>query len=308
VTLDYLDALDKLLLMGVSQLTSDFTQRQAQFVAAKQFPDGGFAGRIGKADLYYTDFGVRLMRLLSVDDDTPKPTAQWLTALPMNNATILDCFSFLNTVRLLHDIGQDVPFEKPSLIASLRDQQLADGGFARSGVGVVSAYNTFIAALCFQMLDVDFPEAHKAVESIRRLRRPDGGYCETLGQSLSQANSTSAAVAFLTMQDALEPDAAEAAKGFLSSMQTSEGGLLAHPMAPEADLLSTFTGVLTLFGLNALDGLDLPGVARFAGVLAQPGGAFAARVGDDEPDIEYTYYGIGTLALLRAYVLAVETN
>jgi len=305
---NYLDALDKLLLMGVSQLSPDLTQLQVRFANEKQLPDGGFRGAMGGADLYYTDFGVRLMRLLSDDENVLAPTARWISSLPTDTMTVLECFSYLNTIRLLRDCGHHIPLRDAPLIESLRSQQPADGGFARPGSAEVSAYNTFMAALCFQMLKMDFPDAERAVAAIRNLRRHDGGYCEMPGQPASQTNATSAAVAFLTMQDALEPESTPASAGFLASMQTSEGGLLAHPTAPEADLLSTFTGALTLFGLNAMDSIHLPSVAGFAGVLQQPRGGFVGFLGHDPTDVEYTYYGVATLALLRAYVMAVEAG
>lgn len=65
---------------------------------------------------------------------------------------------------------------------------------------------------------------------------------------------------------------------------------------------------MTLFGLNELERLDLPAIARFVGSLASPAGGFRACLSDDEPDIEYTYYGIGTMALLRTFVMAREQN
>ena len=70
------------------------------------------------------------------------------------------------------------------------------------------------------------------------------------------------------------------------------------PARPEPDLLSTFTASIALAGLGALSRVKLAPIARFAHALQAPAGGFRACAGDAAPDVEYTYYGIGTLALL----------
>jgi geranylgeranyl transferase type-2 subunit beta len=81
-------------------------------------------------------------------------------------------------------------------------------------------------------------------------------------------------------------------------MQTDEGGLRANTRIPIADLLSTFTGLLTLADLGAAAEIDLPAVRRFAQSLALEEGGFRGAEWDPAHDIEYTFYGLGTLGLL----------
>ncbi len=81
-------------------------------------------------------------------------------------------------------------------------------------------------------------------------------------------------------------------------MQSPEGGLRANGRAPLADLLSTFTGTWTLAQLNALDHLDKQAVLRFAQSLELPTGGFRAGLWDNRADVEYTFYGLGALAIL----------
>lgn len=301
----YLDSLDKLLLLGVSQLSPEFVERHAAFVLTHQQPNGGFSGPTGGADLYYTDFGLRLARLLCDDYSPIEPTAKRITSLPQPTS-VLDCFSLLNSIRLLRDMGYEAQIDRTTIVETITAQRIADGGFGRVGSKVISGYNTFIAALCFEILETEFPDGQQAAAAIQNLRQPDGGYSESSDQHLSQTNATSAAVAFLTMHNDL--DAAEQAADLLASMQSSDGGLLAHRQAPAADLLSTLTGALTLFGLNTMDRLNLAGVARYIGALALPDGGFVGYLDSDTPDVEYTYYGVGALALLRAYVAAAQAD
>ena len=75
-------------------------------------------------------------------------------------------------------------------------------------------------------------------------------------------------------------------------------GWIANTRIPIADLLSTFTGLLTLFDLNAPDAIQLPPARRFVESLAQPAGGFFAAAWDTAADVEYTFYGLGSLALL----------
>jgi prenyltransferase beta subunit len=84
---------------------------------------------------------------------------------------------------------------------------------------------------------------------------------------------------------------------FLTAMQSPAGGLRAHSGAG-ADMLSTFTGIMTLLQANELRRLNLPSIARFTAACADPDGGFAACPGD-MPDVEYTYYGLAVLGLLR---------
>ena len=53
-------------------------------------------------------------------------------------------------------------------------------------------------------------------------------------------------------------------------------------------------------GAQALD--DLAAVRRFASSLELEQGGFRGAEWDPAHDIEYTFYGLGTLGLLRPYV------
>ena len=64
-----------------------------------------------------------------------------------------------------------------------------------------------------------------------------------------------------------------------------------------ADLLSTFTGCWTLADLGALDRADRPRVREYVLALQGPQGGFRGGTWDAGLDVEYTFYGIGALAL-----------
>jgi geranylgeranyl transferase type-2 subunit beta len=65
-----------------------------------------------------------------------------------------------------------------------------------------------------------------------------------------------------------------------------------------ADLLSTFTGCWTLEQLGALGRIDAAAARAYAEALAEPAGGFRGGLWDEHSDMEYTFYGLGAVALL----------
>jgi geranylgeranyl transferase type-2 subunit beta len=81
-------------------------------------------------------------------------------------------------------------------------------------------------------------------------------------------------------------------------MQNDEGGLRANSRIPIADILSSFTGFLTLQDLNGDSEIDKQRLMRYASSLEQTSGGFLGAAWDEVCDVEYTFYGLGTIALL----------
>jgi geranylgeranyl transferase type-2 subunit beta len=189
--------------------------------------------------------------------------------------------------------------DRRSLEAALGQQALPEGGFGPPDVLAVSAYQTFLAVLCLQMLDEPAP-SEATVERVASLQRDSGGFAERADDDRAQSNATSAALGVLLIGNALPEIDLPAALGFVVAQQAADGGLAAHPEAAAGDLLSTFTGLLTLALMGTPAQLDLPALGRFVRGAAHPGGGFGAMPGDPEADVEYTFYGIATLGLLRS--------
>ncbi|MCH5373925.1 MAG: beta-hydroxylase, partial [Planctomycetes bacterium] len=62
--LSYLGQLTLRFAGGMAELPESLRERHASFLAAAQQPDGGFAGREGGSDVYYTSFGLRSLSML----------------------------------------------------------------------------------------------------------------------------------------------------------------------------------------------------------------------------------------------------
>jgi geranylgeranyl transferase type-2 subunit beta len=308
VTNGYLDLLDTLLRIGLSPLSHRTTQPHVAYVIGRQRPDGGFPAREGPSDVYYSDFAVRVLTFLAPGHPALVRAAGYISGVAPPPRDVVDCFGLLNCERLLRGGGIEAEVAREPIHAVLERQLQPRGGFARPGFEGVSAYHTFIAALCCEALGQPVPAAELAVEAVGGLQMRNGGFAEQAGQGLAQTSATAAATAFLTITDAITPGQRDGAVRFLASMQSADGGLRAHEHVARGDLLSTFTGLLALGGADGLEGVDLPSVGRFVRDCALPTGGFGSCPADPGADIEYTFYGIGCLAVLRAAVEGLSAS
>lgn len=262
--------------------------------------DGGYRGRQGPSDRYYTDFAVRLLDLSDAPKRDFERVAAYLRECP-SDADLVHLFCHLNAARLLRKREIEVP--GPADTRRVLDaQRTPRGAFAHPGGTEPSAYLTFLAALIREMTGEALPEHGKAVAALRRLRKADGGFCDQPGEAPAQASTTAAAIAALGLLGAVDAQETAQAALFLAGLQTPDGGIRAHREAPEADLLSTFTTLVCLAGLRALDLVHLAPIGRFVLALRTAEGGFRGSAADPEYDVEYTYYGVGSLCLLQAHL------
>jgi len=303
----YLLLLDRRLSEGVGRLPESFRLRQTRFVAGRQQGDGGFAGRAGPSDLYYTRFALNALAVLGVPGDAAvwQRARDYLQAASREPADLPDCASFLHSVHLAEGAGVS-PFccnarrsERLAAVRAYVDRcRAADGGYAALPGGAPGPYHTFLAAVCYELLGNAVEDVADVVGSVLSCGTADGGFAEAPGRDAGQTSPTVAALALLGMVGSLDPKAARGAACFLTAMQADDGGLKAHDGAPEADLLSTFTGFVALAALGELAGLRLGSAGRFVRSLALPSGGFRATASDTEADVEYAFYGVGVLGLL----------
>ena len=281
----YLDMLDVLLRPGIAGLSEQFVATQVDFVASRQQLDGGFVGRRGSSDPYYTDFALRTLAWLAPEHAAFDRAGGYVAGLACPPRDVVECFNFLSASRLMQRrsarAGEIAAgrCEPAMLVEWLSERILPGGGFARFAEDDrVSAYHTFLGSLCFQMLSVDMPAIGKAIQAVGSLSRSDGGFAELADQQASQTNATAAAVGFLLMHDALPAEKTTTGTArFLVEMQSDGGGLRAHAGVAGGDLLSTFTGLLTLAGLGRFQDIDVAGVARFLRRTARADGRRATR-------------------------------
>ena len=250
---------------------------------------------------------VRSLALLGeLYGDTAENAAIFLRSRLQRQESLVDFFSLLYSAELLK-ISADVDLFAASrsdwreqvtrfLLGLRRD----DGGFAKTDEGAASStYQTFLVCVALDMLQQPIPEPERIISFLRSQQMEDGGFREIRAARRGGTNPTAAAIGTLRILESLDADASEGAIDFLLDRQSDEGGLTANTRIPIADVLSTFTGLVTLSDLGASHELDLSAIAEFVGQLESERGGFRAALWDDRYDVEYSFYGLGTLALLE---------
>lgn len=302
----YLDRLTLQLTAGAAMLPQSFVDRHSNYIIERQRPDGGWSGREGESDLYYTSFALRSLAILGyLEGGVASRSALFLQQQMQSHQTIVDILSLVYGGRLIQAACNLDPFaESPvhwearlsELLDSLRRN---DGGFSKSLQGQAgSTYQTFLVAICRELIGCPLPNDDVAGDFIMAQRQPDGGFLEVRVAKRSGTNPTAAAIGALTTLNRLESSVADKASQFLIDRQMDEGGFSANTRMPLPDLLSTFTGCLTLQHLNAIEHIDCDGARRYALSMERSSGGFAGFELDPAEDVEYTFYGLGALALL----------
>jgi geranylgeranyl transferase type-2 subunit beta len=306
---NYLQDLNDRVAQGVAQLPESLRRRQAQYIAGKLNPDGGFSGREGESDLSYTGFGLRGLAVLdALTPDVCERASSFLRGCLTKQTSVVDFFSFLYACVLVQasagvDVLADSPADWPLRVAAtLEAFRTKDNGYNKSpGASSGSTYHTFLVGLCFELLGRSLPNGNEVLRFVQSRRREDGGYVEVAAMRRSGTNPTAAGIGLLHLLKGrdLPKDDIEPTIEFLAQMRSpDEGGLRANDRIPLADLLSTFTGCWTLAQLGALERIETRQAFHYVTSLEQPEGGFLGGVWDEGTDVEYTFYGLGSLALL----------
>jgi geranylgeranyl transferase type-2 subunit beta len=285
----YLHRLDSKVRSGLADLGAGFADRHAGFLASKQMPDGGFSGRRPGSDPYYTDFALRALAALKPECERFTGAAGYLRNINEPPRGVTDSFSRLSCARTLSTFGLHIEVDTDAIHAALE----------KAGP---TPYDTFLSALCRQMLGEEPFQGERPYELLRPFECPDGGFAQAVGETAGQTNATAAAVGALVIGGDLSEAAAQGASRFLLAMQAPGGGIMYRAGAPEPDLLSTFTALVTLTDLGTADRADLAGLGRFLRAMSKKKGGFRASASDPQADVEYTYYGAATAALLRSHL------
>jgi len=306
--MSYLAELMLRLSAGVFCLDAATRVRHKMFLIHAQNDDGGFSGRKGPSDLYYTGFAMRGLTLLGELDEGVAGRVTGLLKdrlaprLPgVDFISLITCAVLAETAtgrKAFAELGIDA---RQAVGEFFRPFRRDDGGYAKTPRGGQSStYHTFLVAACQQLLGAPLEEPKRMVELTRSRQRDDGGFVELDAMRHSGTNPTAAAVGLLKICDALDRPTAAAATGFLARMQTPEGGMRANQRIGVADLLSTFTAVVALHDTNSAEAIATGAALRFAESLQMPRGGFRAGAWDDAADVEYTFYGLGVLGLLAS--------
>lgn len=302
----YLEDLAIRLATGIGRLSEALRQRHSDYLRSVQQPDGGFTGRLGGSDLYYTGFALRSLSILGeLSGPLADRAASFLRHRMSGRESIVDFLSLVYGAALLEtsagiDVFAGVAIDwRDNVAGALERLRRDDGGYAKAEEGMASStYHTFLVLLCLQLIERPFSEPGRVVSFLLSQQADEGGFREIRASKRAGTNPTAAAIGALRMLGALTPEIQASTIAFLAEMQTDEGGLRANTRIPIADLLSTFTGCLTLLDLGGIDAIEIDAALRYAQSLELDSGGFQGAVWDPAHDVEYTFYGLGCLALL----------
>ena len=292
---------------GLKTLDSQRLERHRAFLLTQQMPDGGFRGREGDSDLYYTGFAVRALAVTGgLSDALAAQVAGFLRQHAPLDLGVIDLLSWLYSALVVQAAsGDDLLADAPAdfvdqVSARLESTRVADGGYAKSLQGSAgSTYHSFMVALTYELLGKKVPRPNRLIQFLYDRQRDDGGFVEIAPMRRSGTNPTAAAVALLNSLGGMDADIEDDVQGFLTDVVSTEGGFQANTRIPFADGLSTFTGLLTGQDLGRRDIIKPPQVLHWLETqIESPDGGFRGASWDQQTDAEYTFYGLGILGLL----------
>lgn len=308
-SIPYLQRLTGQLVDAVDRLPVEIRRRHSVWIKGLQNPDGGFSGREGGSDLYYTGFALRSLAVLQeLEPEICERSARFLQSRLNERATVVDLFSLLVSSLLVQLGGGPDVFASSSpgwadrAAATLETHRHPDGGYAKSPGGTSgSTYTTFLVALALEVLRRPIPNPQLVV-SFLQTRERSGGFVEISQMKRAGTNPTAAAIGTLQILNALDDSLRVTTTEFLMKLfAPADGGLRANDRIPTADLLSTFTGCWTLSDLGSLHRVDCDRIVAYAESLQSATGGFRGASWDTGKDVEYTFYGIGVLALFAGF-------
>lgn len=281
-------------------LLHDSADSVAQFIQAQHHASGGFIDRDGRADLYYTVFGleclIALQRDLPLDD-----LARYVRTIDAAKLDFVHTGCFARCFSVLRRGGHAVDENQLKALADqLEKWRTPDGGYSgATGATQGSAYGCFLAAAALQDLGLDDRIDRDAIgDCLGRLAVGDGSY--TNGEEIPLGNTPATAAAVtLAHQFAFPIDQAKSRQWLLERCHAG-GGFFALPEAPLPDLLSTAVALHALSTLKAdIDAIREP-CLDFIDTLWTSRGSFYSNWADEDDalDTEYTWYALLALGHL----------
>src|SRR5438128_1403793 len=170
----YLQRLTERLAGAVSRLSPETQLRHTAYLRSRQNPDGGFSGREGGSDLYYTGFALRGLALLdALTSEIVGPATDFLRRSLTQQASVVDFYSLLYACLLVQasggpDILADSPTDWPDRVAAtLETFRTVDGGYAKAaGNAAGSTYHTFLVGLCYELLGRSVPRSEEVAKFV----------------------------------------------------------------------------------------------------------------------------------------------
>ena len=295
----YLDMLDALLRPGVAGLSSRFVESQVRFVAGRQQPDGGFSGRQGGSDAYYTDFALRTLVWLAPGHAALAPAAGYLARQPYPPRDVVECFSLLHAHRLLEGhaakiAGASEPAVSPDAETSVAFRSAKERGFRGAKGDTPTDIHSPVPS------PSGFVDAGGTLDPLRFTEwlygqlLPSGGFARFFHDRRASAYHTFLGALCFQMLGGEMP-AAEDAVAALAALSRPDGGYaeLAGQTAAQTSATAAATAFLLMH--DALSEEDAAKTARFLVSVQSPDGGLKPHAAVRGGDLLSTFTGLLTL-------------
>jgi len=279
---------------GIASLTADAVDSVTDFLLSQQNQDGGFAGRNGKSDLYYTVFGIQLIHALKLIPS--ESLKSYITSF--GNPALLD---FVHSVSLLRclamlQIGSSALIER--LFLQVEAYRTSDGGYNHTAkhMETGTVYANYLAHLAYRESDTEMPQAHLLLHCVMKLQKIDGSFANDSETALGSTGATAAAFILLKLLGQYIDDRMVEA---LVSRSYPGNGFKPYLSSPIPDLLSTATALFALKSteLDFKIPQDCMDHREFITSLWNADGGFSGNILDDVSDCEYTFYALLALGV-----------
>lgn len=303
------------------------------FLLSRINPDGGFQGRTGKSDLYYTAFGIDLLMALHTlpfmvhDSPLTAPIADYIIRFGSgDNLAFMDLVSLARArTRLMPD--QAAPEWRQAIANHISRFRTANGGYdSHPGSTTATATATYMAWIALEAIDIEPENPSTIISALQLLQTPDGAYSNLPGMPVGNTPSTAAAQVLLHHFGLLQPAPPPSSTPICHSRSLppftihnspltprtvawmldqldDSGGFRAFPQAPIPDLLSTGTALFALSCLATAATLHsepeiVTACHSFIASRRTPSGGYCGHAFDTVADVEYTYYALLALGSL----------
>lgn len=264
-------SIESILKNSINLLNEKMADEIISFIRRNVTPEGGFADRAGKCDLYYSLFGCFIAEAYSVNEITDQ--LRLYVKERINNDQLSGVNLYCGAILYAKLFAQDDTSFKLSkkITEELRDNKAKQ-----------NEYSSFMGFLALYYLK-DFFYLKRLIRHYKQYNTEASLPCPVVAANSILLNLSG-------LKD-------EMAGTRLKSFYRINGGFSALANAPYEDLLST--GV-ALYALNFIDA-DLraikPDCLTFIDDLYDNGGFRSTRT-DPETDVEYTFYGLLALGSL----------
>jgi geranylgeranyl transferase type-2 subunit beta len=288
----YLDMLDAMLRPGMAGLSSRFVESQTRFVATCQQPDGGFRGRQGESDLYYTDFALRVLAWLAPEHaafakvaGTPTNASQGATGVsPVPNVgQVANLPNTRQIGNLPHNLPHDLPHDTVECFNLLHIGRLLEHHAKLAGTGHPLAGRV--------------PATLHLIDWLYQHLLPCGGFARLADDSRVSAYHTFLGGLCFQMLG-IEMPAVEDAARAIEALRRADGGYaeLAGQDGSQTNATAAAIGFLAMH--DALPPEQAASAARFLAAVQADDGGLKPHAAVERGDLLSTFTGLLTLAAL----------